>query len=88
VSTSQPTLFSTLTDPSFNPSQSSQAGGKDVGGVGGMLGGSGWLIRNVVEAMAGVEKLAGARGTGVTSTGKQGAGGRAVLIVHGEFVQS
>ncbi|KAJ9126978.1 hypothetical protein QFC24_001209 [Naganishia onofrii] len=82
LTTHTPTLFSTLTDPSFNPSQSSQAGGKDVGGVGGMLGGSGWLIRNVVEAMAGVEKLAGARGTGVTSTGKQGAGGRAVLIVH------
>ncbi|KAJ9096098.1 hypothetical protein QFC19_007324 [Naganishia cerealis] len=82
LTTHSPTLFSTLTDPSFNPSQSSQAGGKDVGGVGGMLGGSGWLIRNVVEAMAGVEKLAGARGTGVTSTGKQGGGGRAVLIVH------
>lgn len=50
-----------------------------------MLGGSGWLIRNVIEAMAGVEKLAGSRGTGVTSAGKQGAGGRAVLLVHGGF---
>ena len=94
LTTHTPTLFSTLTDPSFNPSQSSGAGGKDIGGVGGLLGGSGWLIRNIVEAMAGVEKLAGARGTGVeklagargtgvTSAGKQGAGGRAVLLVHG-----
>lgn len=78
-----PTLFSTLTDPTFNPAQSSGAGGKDAGGVGGMLAGSGWLIRNAIEAMAGVEKLAGSRGTGVTSAGKQGAGGRAVLLVHG-----
>ncbi|KAI5452059.1 hypothetical protein NCC49_001000 [Naganishia albida] len=77
-----PTLFSTLTDPTFNPAQSSGAGGKDAGGVGGMLAGSGWLIRNAIEAMAGVEKLAGSRGTGVTSAGKQGAGGRAVLLVH------